>query len=56
VVKVELPGSIKIHPVINVSRLHLKKEPTIPGQTESEPPPVEIDGDLEYKVEQILDS
>jgi glycosylphosphatidylinositol phospholipase D len=56
VVKVKLPGSIKIHPVINVSRLHLKKEPTISGQTKSEPPPVEIDGDLEYEVEQILDS
>lgn len=55
-VKVKLPGSIKIHPVINVSRLRLMKEPSIPGQTESEPPPVEIDGELEYEVEQILDS
>ena len=55
-VKVKLPGSIKIHPVINVSRLRPQKEPTIPGQTESKPPPVEIDGKLEYEVEEILNS
>jgi hypothetical protein len=56
VVKVKLPRSIKIHPVINVSRLHLRKEPSILSQTESEPPPVEIDGKMEYEVEQIPDS
>jgi hypothetical protein len=55
-IKVKLPRSIKIHPVINVSRLRPYAEPTIPGQATSEPPPVEINGELEYEVEQILDS
>jgi glycosylphosphatidylinositol phospholipase D len=55
-VKVKLPRSIKIHPVINVSRLRLRKESSIPSQTKSKPPPVEINGEMEYKVEQILDS
>ena len=55
-IRVKFPTSIKIHLVINVSRVHENKEPTIPGQAVSEPPPVEIGNELEYEVEEVLDS
>lgn len=56
VVKLKLPESLPIHPVVNVSRVRPYKAPEIPGQIVEWPPPVEIEGDLEYEVEEILDS
>ena len=55
-VRLKLPSSIKIRPVVNVSRIHPYKHAEILQQRAPEPPPVEIDGELEYEVEQILDS
>jgi Chromo (CHRromatin Organisation MOdifier) domain len=55
-VQLKLPWLIKIHPVINVSHIHLYRQSHIPQQTAPEPPPVEIEGEFKYKVEQILDS
>jgi len=40
----------------NLSCLHSYKEPQITGQEATPAPPVEINGKLEYEVEQILDS
>lgn len=54
---VELPQHMRaIHPVFHVSMLEPSSPSTIPGRTSSPPLPVEIDGSLEYEVEEILDS
>lgn len=55
-VKLKLPKSIHIHPVVNVSRIRPYNSPRIHGQKRKPPPPVEIDGEQEYEVEKILDS
>ena len=53
--KLKLPASYKIHDVINVSRLRLYKEPSA-GQRTTPPEPVEVEGQPEYEVEEVLDS
>ena len=55
-VKLKLPRSFKIRPVINVSRLRPYKPPTIEGQQVTPQSPIEVDGEPEYEVEEILDS
>ena len=55
-VQLKLPQSIKIHPVVNVSHVHLHKPSHIPQQSAPKPPPIEIEGEFEYEVKQILDS
>jgi len=55
-IKLKLPWTVKLHPVMNVSQLCPYKEPRITGQEATPAPPVEINGELEYEVEQILDS
>ena len=47
--ELELPEAMKIHPVVNVSQV--KK---YYGSLQR-PPPIEIDGEEEYKVQDILD-
>jgi len=53
VIELELPKSIKIHPVVNISRVQLYK-PQIEGQKKIPPKPVIIEGEEEFKVEKIL--
>jgi hypothetical protein len=54
---ISLPPHMRaIHPVFHVSMLEPSTPNIIPGRTTSPPPPVEIDGSLEYEVEEILDS
>jgi len=52
----KLPPSFKIDAPINVSQLHPYKLPTIPGQQIMLQSPVEVEGEEEYVVEEILDS
>jgi len=52
----KLPPSFKIDVPINVSWLHPYKTPTIPGQQIMLQSPVEVEGEEEYVVEEILDS
>src|SRR5437879_2574283 len=47
---------MKIHPVFHVSLLERYLESEIPGRTQSPPPPVIVDNEVEYEVEEILDS
>jgi len=52
-VELELPKSIKIHPVVNVSRVRLYK-PQVEGQKKIPPKLVIIEGEEEFEVEKIL--
>ena len=45
-----------IHPVFYVSQLEPLVPNTIPNCTQPPPPPVKIDGKIEYKITEILDS
>jgi len=52
-VKLQLPSSMRIHPVINVSRIVRYKE-QVKGQKKEEGKPVEVEGVEEWEVEKIL--
>jgi len=52
-IELELPKSIKIHPVVNISRVRLYK-PQVEGQKKTLPKPVIIEGEEEFEVEKIL--
>ena len=45
-----------IHPVFHVSQLEPSVPNTIPNCIQPLPPPVKIDGNLEYEIAEILDS
>lgn len=52
-----LPASMgRLHPVFHVSLLEPYGVSDIPGRTQPPPPPIEIDGEMEWEVEAILDS
>jgi len=52
-IELELPNSIKIHPIVNVSRVRLYKS-QVKGQKKIPPKPVIIKGEEEFEVEKIL--
>jgi hypothetical protein len=54
--RLELPSTMQIHPVFHVSLLEPYHESTISGRTLPPPPPIEVDNEMEYEVEEILDS
>ena len=54
--RLELPSSMRIHPVFHVSLLEPYKPSTIPGRSPLPPPPVVIDAEEEFEVEEVLDS
>ena len=53
VVKLELPSTVKIHLVVNVSRIH-RYIGQVEGQRKEQPAPVIIKGEEEWEVERIL--
>ena len=53
VVELELPSTIKIHPVVNVSRI-CRYIGQVEGQRKEQPIPVIIEGEEEWEVERIL--
>ena len=52
-IELELPKSIRIYPVVNISRVQLYK-PQVKGQKKTPPKPVIIEGEEEFKVEKII--
>jgi len=45
-----------VHPVFHVSQLELAIPNTILDRVQPPPPPVEVDGEPEFKISEILDS
>ena len=54
--KLDLPPTMKVHPVFHVSLLEPVATDPLPGQVVPPPPPVIVDNEIEYEVEDILDS
>jgi hypothetical protein len=54
--RLELPASVRLHPVFNVSQLRPYRQPTatFPGRISDPQPPVVVDGEEEYEVEEII--
>jgi len=52
-IELDLPSSIRIHPIVNISRIRRYRD-QVKGQKVMPPLPVEIQGEMEYEVEKIL--
>jgi hypothetical protein len=52
--KLDLPPSIKVHPMFYVNKLRKHPDNPLQGQLDPEPEPLNVYGDDEYKVKEIL--
>ena len=52
-IELDLPSTVKIHLVVNVSRVYRYKD-QVEGQRKEQPLPVIIDGEKEYEIKKIL--
>ena len=52
-IELDLPNTVRIHPVVNISRVQRYKD-QVEGQKKKRPAPVIIEGEEEYEIEKIL--
>ena len=52
--KLDLPNTIKVYPVFLIVLLFKDSDNALSGQVNEPPPPINIEGELEYEVEEIL--
>jgi len=53
VIELELPSTVRIHPIVNINRIR-RYVGQVEGQRKEQPAPVIIEGEEEWKVERIL--
>ena len=51
--RIDLPPSIKVHPIIPPDRLRKAANDALPGQINEPPPAILVNGDIEYEVEHL---
>ncbi|PIL25513.1 hypothetical protein GSI_12424 [Ganoderma sinense ZZ0214-1] len=54
--ELKLPKDLALHPVFHVSLLLPHKESQLPGRHPPEPASIEVEGEEEYEVEEVLES
>lgn len=54
--RVDLPEAIKVYPVFSPDKLRRASEDLLPGQRNEQPLPIQVDGEEEWEVEEILAS
>ena len=54
--RLELPESMRIHPIFSPDKLRRAASDPVPGQVIEPPEPIEIEGEMEWQVEEILAS
>ena len=54
--ELDLPTTMRIHPVFHTSLLSPAGDNPLPGHRQPEPPPVIVDGEQEWEIQEIVDS